>query len=127
MPLGNRGRAAGGQIDRLLLTTDTTYLPTDFGPPETARLTDTTRLEFMVDRVIEYDYDNLYRLTSASYSTHSTGSGQAGESYAYEYDPVGNRLQQIIGGDTTSYLYDAANRLGSKRCRFGDPTRSWRS
>ncbi len=33
--------------------------------------------------------------------------------YGYEYDPVGNRLNQIIDGDTTAYLYDAANRLES--------------
>jgi hypothetical protein len=31
--------------------------------------------------------------------------------YEYDYDPVGSRLQQIIDGDTTSYLYDEANRL----------------
>jgi YD repeat-containing protein len=43
------------------------------------------------------------RLTRADYST--------GELYAYDYDPVGNRLQQIIGGDTTSYQYDATNRI----------------
>ncbi len=106
-------REDGLRIDRLLLTTDTTYLPVADGPVETARLTDTATLDYLVDRVIDYDYDDLYRLTSADYSTHSTGSGQAGESYAYTYDPVGNRLQQIIDGDTTSYLYDDANRLES--------------
>jgi YD repeat-containing protein len=53
--------------------------------------------------VIDYDYDNLYRLISTDYST--------GELYEYDYDPVGNRLQQIINGDTISYLYDEANRL----------------
>jgi RHS repeat-associated protein len=42
-------------------------------------------------------------LTNADYTS--------GESYEYAYDPVGNRLQQIINGDTTDYLYDAANRL----------------
>jgi YD repeat-containing protein len=48
-------------------------------------------------RTIVYTYDNLYRLTDADYST--------GEDYAYSYDPVGNRLQQITaGGDTTAYL-----------------------
>ena len=48
-------------------------------------------------RTIVYTYDNLYRLTDADYST--------GEDYAYAYDPVGNRLQQITaGGDTTAYL-----------------------
>ncbi|NIW45561.1 MAG: hypothetical protein GWN30_12680, partial [Gammaproteobacteria bacterium] len=52
-----------------------------------------------------------HRLTSASYSS--------GESYQYAYRPVGNRLQQIIntlagiGRHTTTYLYDAANRLTS--------------
>ncbi|NIW99204.1 MAG: hypothetical protein GWN13_13345, partial [Phycisphaerae bacterium] len=56
-------------------------------------------------RTINYSYDDLYRLTAASYTS--------GESYAYSYDPVGNRLQQIINGDTTTYLYDAANRLTS--------------
>ena len=98
-------REDGLRIDRLLLTTDTTYVPVDVGPTETERLTGTTGVEFMVDRVIDYDYDHLYRLTNANYST--------GESYTYDYDPVGNRLQQIINGDTTEYLYDAANRLTS--------------
>ncbi|MCP4356834.1 MAG: alpha/beta fold hydrolase, partial [Chloroflexi bacterium] len=60
---------------------------------------------------IVYTYDNLYRLTNADYSTHSTSSGQTSETYAYEYDEVGNRLKQIIDGDTTTYLYDDANRL----------------
>lgn len=53
--------------------------------------------------MINYDYDPLYRLTEARYST--------GEIYEYGYDPVGNRLEQIIDGDTTDYLYDASNRL----------------
>ncbi len=96
-------REDGLRIDRLLLTTDTTYIPAGAGPAETERLAEATGLEYRVDRVIEYDYDDLYRLTGANYST--------GESYAYEYDPVGNRLKQIIAGDTTEYQYDAANRL----------------
>ncbi len=36
-----------------------------------------------------------------------------GQYYEYNYDPVRNRLCQIINGDTTDYLYDAANRLES--------------
>jgi RHS repeat-associated protein len=96
-------REDGLRLDRLLLTTDTTFIPTGFGPPETRRLTGAANLEYPVDRVIGYDYDHLYRLTSADYSS--------GETYTYEYDPVGNRLKQIIDGDTTEYLYDAANRL----------------
>jgi YD repeat-containing protein len=54
-------------------------------------------------RTIVYTCDNLYRLTNANYTT--------GETYAYDYDPLGNRLKQIIDGDTTQYQYDAANRL----------------
>jgi YD repeat-containing protein len=98
-------REDGLRLDRLLLTTDTAYVPADSGPVETERITETTALDVTIDHVINYDYDNLYRLTGAGYST--------GESYAYDYDPVGNRLAQIIDGDTTAYLYDAANRLQS--------------
>ena len=43
----------------------------------------------------------------------TTADYTSGELYEYDYDPVGNRLQQIINGDTTSYLYDEANRLDS--------------
>ncbi len=65
-----------------------------------------------MDRTIDYyDYDHLYRLTAAQYSASHPVGDTSGEVYAYAYDPVGNRLQQIINGDTTSYQYDAANRL----------------
>jgi len=96
-------REDGLRIVRLLLTTDTNYIPTGFGPAETTRLSTDLILTSTLTRTIVYTYDNLYRLTNADYTT--------GESYAYEYDPVGNRLKQIINGDTTDYLYDAANRL----------------
>ncbi|MCI0528102.1 MAG: RHS repeat-associated core domain-containing protein, partial [Nitrospira sp.] len=86
------------------LTTDTTYTPTDFGLAESEQLiAGGVGPATLLTRTIVYTYDNLYRLTEADYST--------GDQYAYEYDPVGNRLQQIIDGDTTTYLYDAANRL----------------
>jgi YD repeat-containing protein len=49
--------------------------------------------------------DSLYRLTGAQYST--------GESFAYTYDPVGNRLSLVTSNGSTSYEYDAANRLTS--------------
>jgi YD repeat-containing protein len=59
-------------------------------------------------RVIEYQYDGLYRLTEASYST--------GELFRYDYDPVGNREAMTVttplsGTGVTTYTYDAANRL----------------
>jgi YD repeat-containing protein len=49
--------------------------------------------------------DSLYRLTGAQYST--------GESFAYTYDAVGNRLSLTTGEGVVNYEYDAANRLTS--------------
>ena len=57
----------------------------------------------METRVITYTYDPLYRLTSAEYST--------GESFAYVYDAVGNRLSLTTMAGVVNYQYDAANRL----------------
>ena len=99
-------REDGIRLDRLLLTTDTTYLPTGFGPVESVRQTSqTTGTLTNLVRTISYTYDDRYRLTAAGYTS--------GETYSYTYDSVGNRLEQIINGDTTSYTYDAANRLAS--------------
>ena len=96
-------REDGLRIDRLVLTTDTTFIPTGFGPAETERQLGGGPLIVPITRTIVYTYDNLYRLTAADYTS--------GENYQYSYDPVGNRLEQVINGDTTAYLYDAANRL----------------
>jgi RHS repeat-associated protein len=57
-------------------------------------------------RVITYTYDKLYRLTDADYSS--------GESFAYAYDPVGNRTvhtRTLTATTVITYAYDAANRL----------------
>jgi RHS repeat-associated protein len=51
---------------------------------------------------ISYGYDKLYRLTSAS--------GPVGNN-TYTYDPVGNRLSKVLGGQTTSSTYDKADRI----------------
>jgi len=59
----------------------------------------------VVTTTISYDYDPLYRLVSAIYST--------GEVYTYTYDAVGNRLARGVDGEVTAYVYDAANRLTS--------------
>jgi PKD repeat protein len=67
-------------------------------------------------RVINYIYDDLYRLTGADYSTPAAGAGQAGEAFAYAYDAVGNRTAQtrtLTSTTVTTYTYDAANRLTS--------------
>jgi RHS repeat-associated protein len=62
---------------------------------------------------ITYDYDDLYRLTSAAYS--------GGAEFVYTYDAVGNRQSMTSPEGTVSYTYDAANRLTS----VGGVTYSW--
>ncbi len=52
---------------------------------------------------IDYEYDDLNRLTEAAYSN--------GLAYAYGYDLVGNRTSQTVNGLTTTNQYDAADRL----------------
>jgi YD repeat-containing protein len=54
---------------------------------------------------ITYEYDPLYRLTSATYS--------GGAEYEYTYDAVGNRQAMESPAGEVSYSYDAANRLTS--------------
>jgi hypothetical protein len=77
-------REDGMRVDRLLLTTNTTYIPSDFGPAESEQQRTSGGPIVLVDRTIVYTYDNLYRLTDAAYST--------GDLYEYDYDPVSNRL-----------------------------------
>jgi len=63
---------------------------------------------------IVYDYDPLYRLTSADYNGGTTY-------FHYTYDAVGNRLTQVTELGSTSYGYDIANRLTS----VGGVTYAW--
>lgn len=67
------------------------------------------RLQQTLVQVIDYDYDPLYRLTAADYST--------GDYFHYTYDYVGNRLTQAksVNGVQSSdtYLYNVANQLAS--------------
>ncbi|MEA3395908.1 MAG: hypothetical protein U9R05_00405 [Chloroflexota bacterium] len=64
-------------------------------------------------RVISYTYDPLGRLVEADYST--------GAAFEYAYDAVGNRTVMTDTTGTTTYEYDAANRLTST----GDTTYTW--
>ncbi len=64
-----------------------------------------THLQQSGSVTINYDYDPLYRLTSADYST--------GDTYGYTYDSVGNRLTETTQLATTNYVYDNANRTTS--------------
>lgn len=51
-----------------------------------------------------YSYDKLYRLTGAG----PTGSPAT---TTYSYDPTGNRLSKVMGGNSTSYTYDRSDRI----------------
>ncbi len=92
-------REDGLRVDRLLLTTDTTYIPVGPGPGETIH----SGLALPLSRTIHYSYDDLYRLTNASYNT--------GDVYTYTYDALGNRTRRGVNGVIDVYTYDAANRL----------------
>ena len=57
--------------------------------------------------VATYTYDNVYGLKSESYSV-------VGPTVNYTYDGVGNRLTEVRGGSTTTYTYDADNRMTAR-------------
>ncbi|MFZ6029379.1 MAG: hypothetical protein ACOYYS_16835, partial [Chloroflexota bacterium] len=77
-------------------------VPANAQPP--SRLADYT-----TGTTIDYTYDTLHRLASASYST--------GERFEYTYDAMGNtltRIQNLAGTDvTTTYTYNETNQLVS--------------
>ncbi len=108
-------REDGLQLDKLLLVTDTAYLPIGEGPAESPRETGLGASTAQITRTIAYTYDGVYRLTEANYGTTSTNLLLAQDAYfAYEYDLVGNQTQiteQLDETIITTYTYDAANRL----------------
>nr|WP_254434421.1 RHS repeat-associated core domain-containing protein [Dolichospermum sp. UHCC 0352] len=59
-------------------------------------------------RIVEYSYDDLYRLTQEK----TTDSVVANKTIQYQFDAVGNRLQKIDSVEgTTTYTYDDNDRL----------------
>jgi RHS repeat-associated protein len=76
---------------------------------EVSGITSLAGLGLQSEVTIDYEYDSLYRLTAADYST--------GDYYHYVYDAVGNRLSQESQVNdfpiSLAYAYDAANRLMS--------------
>ncbi|WP_416309774.1 RHS repeat domain-containing protein [Spirulina sp. 06S082] len=61
----------------------------------------------IVERTIDYDYDELYRLLEAAIL--------GGEMVEYAYDDVGNRLSQTSSQETREYVYDENDRLKEER------------
>ena len=66
-----------------------------------------TRVQEYNGRTVDYTYDSLYRLVAEDITDSINGS----QSISYTYDAVGNRLSKTVDGVTTSYAYDANNRL----------------
>jgi len=94
----------------LLLITDTNYIPVGVGPAESVLKTiiDTITPGQLMTTVIQYQYDDLYRLTTAVYAGNITAT------FRYAYDPVGNMTAytQTVGVDMTRVgrTFDNANR-----------------
>ncbi|MCP5098543.1 MAG: RHS repeat-associated core domain-containing protein, partial [Chloroflexi bacterium] len=103
-------REDGMRIDRLLLVTDTTYIPTGEGPAASPiQVISDTVAPGITSHMIQYEYDPLYRLTEATYT------GDIAATYLYSYDPVGNMraYTETVDAQTTRVIryFDDANRL----------------
>lgn len=61
-------------------------------------------------RHTQYGLDDLYRLTSETITDAVNGNYSA----SYQYDWVGNRLNSLIDGVSTTYAYDDNDRLESQ-------------
>ncbi|MCP4709665.1 MAG: RHS repeat-associated core domain-containing protein, partial [Planctomycetes bacterium] len=77
-----------------------------------------TRVEEHSGRVINYTYDDLYRLTREDISDPVNGA----ESIVYTYDPFGNRLTKSNSSGTIDYTYDENDRLTSEAGPNGTTT-----
>jgi YD repeat-containing protein len=117
--LGLFMREDGIRVDKLLLITDTNYIPTGLGPEESQQQTVTATTPLTVVQVVLMAYDPLYRLSEADYSGAYTAT------YGYAYDAVGNRTAYtttITSTTVITYQYDAANRLVESVEVGGDTT-----
>ena len=68
------------------------------------------RIEEATGRVVDYTYDNLYRLISETITDPVNGNKQS----EFSYDSVGNRLQQNKNGIITTYTYNNNDHLISE-------------
>ncbi|MDO8585988.1 MAG: RHS repeat-associated core domain-containing protein [Armatimonadota bacterium] len=92
-----------------------TYDPTDWGKSgnrtrvvENILKPDGNRINAKVD----YEYDDLYRLVHETRTAYNGGDAGVTYEYNFAYDPAGNRTSwEIVGGATTTYSYDDANKM----------------
>lgn len=66
-------------------------------------------------RITQYTYDFVKRLTSEIQTRNGVEELRA----TYEYDRVGNRTKVVANGVTTTYIYDANDRLTSETASAG--------
>ncbi len=113
-------REDGVRVDRLLLVTDTNYVPTGEGPAAAVMQVVTQTVPPAPHyQITTLSYDGLYRLTEANYS------GTLEAVYSYGYDVLGNRLVQtttITSTEVITYRYDSANRLVESVVQGGETT-----
>jgi len=69
-----------------------------------------TRIEEATGRVVDYTYDDLYRLITETITDPVNGNHQS----EFAYDAVGNRLQQLKDGITTTYIYNSNDQIQSE-------------
>jgi RHS repeat-associated protein len=107
--LGLFMREDGIRVDKLLLITDTNYIPTGMGPAESQQTVITPSTNLSDVTYITYEYDPLYRLTGTVYTGAITAT------YVYTYDAAGNMSEYVetIAEDTSSIgrSFNPANQL----------------
>jgi len=65
-----------------------------------------------INAKVDYEYDDLYRLVYEHRTAYNGGDPGATYEYNFAYDAAGNRTSwQVVGGTTTNYSYDDANRM----------------
>ena len=98
-------REDGLRIDQLLLSDDPTYQPPSSTLAESPHDLITTQATagYLRSWVVDYEYDPLQRLTSATYS------GDISATFKYTYDPVGNMTAY------TETLETAAGEIDTRR------------
>ncbi|MHB9037837.1 MAG: RHS repeat-associated core domain-containing protein, partial [Armatimonadota bacterium] len=67
-----------------------------------------------INAQVDYEYDALGRLTREHRTAYGGGDAGVTYDYYYTYDQAGNRTSwQVVGGSTTNYTYDDANKMTS--------------
>ena len=103
-------REDGLRIDAVIASDDPNFTPNGVAPASSP--TQTITVDNLSSHTIDYTYDDLYRLTSATYS------GDVNTAYEYEYDLVGNMAAYTETVDATTKVvtrvFNEANQLDTE-------------